>query len=95
MRFPLARPRPPHVTSSVYAAEQQSRERRPLPMQRREVAAQACLASLFLVAAGLLARLRARGATCNVTDLVLLVLAAAVLGRLDFEAGPATRCRPS
>ena len=87
MRFSrLARSSPPHVAPSVYVTAQQSRERRPLPMERRELAAQTLVALAFLAAAGLLIGLGFSGEV-NVIDLVLLVLAAAVLGRLEFETG--------
>jgi putative nucleotidyltransferase with HDIG domain len=55
-------------------------------MERRELAAQILVASLFLVAAGLLLGLGFHG-NVSVSDLVLLVLGAAVLGRLEFETG--------
>ena len=74
------------MTSSVYVTEQQARERRRLPMERRELAAQGLGAALFVVAAALLLAFGLGGGV-SWTDLVLLVLAAAVLGRLEFETG--------
>jgi putative nucleotidyltransferase with HDIG domain len=74
------------VNASTDVAEQ-SRKRRPQPMEPRELRAQLLVAALFLVAAGLLLAFGLEGAEVPVTDLVLLVLAAAVLGRLDFETG--------
>lgn len=55
-------------------------------MQRRELVAQSLVASLFLVAAGLLVGLGVDG-DVKIVDLLLLVLAAALLGRLEFEVG--------
>jgi putative nucleotidyltransferase with HDIG domain len=86
MRHSLARRPPAHVTSSVYVTEQQSRERKPLPMERRELAAQGLMASLFLLAAGSLVAFGLRGEV-SLSDLLLLVLGAAILGRLEFETG--------
>ena len=63
------------------------RERRPLPMKPRELRAQLFVAALFLLAAGLLLAFGLDGAEVPVTDLVLLVLAATILGRLELEAG--------
>jgi putative nucleotidyltransferase with HDIG domain len=55
-------------------------------MEPHELAAQMLVGVLFMVAAGLLLALAPVGSV-PVTDLVLLVLAAALLGRLDFEIG--------
>jgi len=82
----LRRPPQPDVTSSVDIAEQ-SRQRRPKPMAPQELRAQLLVASLFVLAAGLLAGFGLDGERIEVADLVLLVLAAVVLGRLDFETG--------
>src|SRR5215207_3232623 len=76
---------PADAATDAHVAEQ-SRVRRPLPMERRELAAQLLVAALFLLAAGLLLAFGLDGEV-DVTDLVLLVLAAAILGRLDFETG--------
>jgi putative nucleotidyltransferase with HDIG domain len=76
----------PDVNATAVVAEQ-SRERRPKPMGPRELRAQLLVAALFVVAAGLLLALGLDGRPIPVTDLVLLVLAAVVLGRLDFETG--------
>ena len=74
------------MNASAEVAEQ-SRKRRPQPMEPRELRAQLLVAALFLVAAGLLLAFGLDGQNVPVTDLVLLVLAAVVLGRLDFETG--------
>ena len=74
------------MNASAEVAEQ-SRKRRPQPMEPRELRAQLLVAALFLVAAGLLLAFGLDGEKVPVTDLVLLVLAAVVLGRLDFETG--------
>ena len=66
--------------------EQESRERRRLPMEHREFAAQGLVATLFLLAAGLLAAFGHSG-DVSLIDLLLLVFAAAALGRLEFETG--------
>jgi putative nucleotidyltransferase with HDIG domain len=63
-----------------------ARERRSTPMQRRELVAQSLVASLFLLAAGALAAFGLDGEV-KTLDLLLLVLATALLGRLEFEAG--------
>ena len=55
-------------------------------MERRELAVQALVAALFLVAAGSLVAFGLEG-DVDLVDLVLLVAAAAVLGRLEFEIG--------
>jgi putative nucleotidyltransferase with HDIG domain len=56
------------------------------PMGRREFAAQALTAALFLVAAGLLVA-SAGQIDVDLPDLALLVLALAALGRLEFDFG--------
>ena len=76
------------MTASAHVAEQ-SRERRALPMEPRELRAQLLVAALFVLAAGLLLAFGLEGEV-PVTDLVLLVAAAVILGRLDFE----TTARP-
>jgi putative nucleotidyltransferase with HDIG domain len=73
------------MTTSVHVAEE-SRERRPRRMAPRELRAQLLVAGLFVIAAGLLLVYGLEGEV-HVTDLVLLVLAATILGRLDFETG--------
>ena len=65
----------PDVNASAEVAEQ-SRERRPQPMEPRELRAQLLVAALFLRRRRAAARVRARGREVPVTDLVLLVLAA-------------------
>jgi len=67
---------------------EQARARRLEPMGRRELAAQALAAALFLIAAGLLLAL---GDERNVDwlDAGLLVVALALLYRLEFEIGSA------
>jgi putative nucleotidyltransferase with HDIG domain len=81
----LGRRPSPDVTASAHVAEQ-SRGRRALPMEPRELRAQLLVAALFVLAAGLLLAFGLEGEV-PVTDLVLLVVAAVVLGRLDFETG--------
>src|SRR3954452_13070043 len=63
-----------------------SRSRLKTRTHPREVAAQAVVGIPFLVAAGLLA---ARGLhePVDATDVAVFVLAAAVMGRLEFEVG--------
>jgi putative nucleotidyltransferase with HDIG domain len=73
------------VTPSLEETEQ-ARARSLEPVGRREFAAQALVAVLFVVGAGLLVTLGQRDGV-EVPDLVLLVLALAVLGRLDFDFG--------
>lgn len=73
------------MTPSLEETEQ-ARARSLEPMGRREFAAQAVTAALFLVAAGLLVR-AAGPIDVDVLDLVLLVLALAALGRLEFDFG--------
>ncbi|MDX6677741.1 MAG: hypothetical protein QOE31_1793 [Solirubrobacteraceae bacterium] len=65
---------------------EEARARRPEPMRRRELAAQALVAALFLAAAGLLLALGRRDGV-DAVDVVLLVVATAALGRLEFEVG--------
>ena len=55
-------------------------------MEPRELAAQTLVAAAFAAAAGILLALAPVG-SIPLTDLVLLVLAAALLGRLEFEIG--------
>ena len=73
------------MTPSLEETEQ-ARARSLEPMGRREFAAQAVTAALFLVAAGLLVG-AAAPVHVDVLDLVLLVLALAALGRLEFDFG--------
>ncbi len=65
---------------------EEGRARVRVGMGSRELAAQALVGVLFVVAAGLLLVLAPIG-RIPVVDLVLLVLAAALLGRLEFEIG--------
>ncbi|MDX6680676.1 MAG: hypothetical protein QOG94_715 [Solirubrobacteraceae bacterium] len=55
-------------------------------MRRPELAAQALVAALFLVASGLLLALGRHDAV-DTGDVVLLVVATAILGRVEFEVG--------
>jgi putative nucleotidyltransferase with HDIG domain len=64
---------------------QHARARLAEPMSHREFSAQAFAAALFVAAAGALFALGERGV--DALDLVLLVAAMAVLGRLEFEVG--------
>jgi putative nucleotidyltransferase with HDIG domain len=75
----------PKMTPSLDETEQ-ARARRLEPMGRRELAAQALVASLFLVAAGALLAF-GRHDDVDALDLVLLIVATAALGRLEFEIG--------
>jgi putative nucleotidyltransferase with HDIG domain len=73
------------MTPSLEETEQ-ARARSLEPVGQREFAAQALVAVLFVVAAGLLVT-HADPGDVHVLDLVLLVLALAALGRLDFDFG--------
>ncbi len=73
------------MTPSLEETEQ-ARARSLEPVGRREFAAQALVALLFVVAAGLLVAFGDHD-DVPVVDLVLLVLALAALGRLDFDFG--------
>ena len=74
------------VVRNVKPPTEEARERRSLRMQRSEIVAQSIVASLFLAAAGMLVALGLEG-DVKIVDLVLLVLAAALLGRLEVEVG--------
>jgi putative nucleotidyltransferase with HDIG domain len=65
---------------------EEARARRPEPMRRPELAAQALVAVLFLLASGLLLAF-GRHDCVDTSDVVLLVVATAALGRLEFEVG--------
>src|SRR3982751_1619958 len=73
------------MTPSLEDTEQ-ARARSLEPVGRREFAAQAMVAVLFLVAAGLLVAFGDHDGV-GVLDLALLVLALAALGRLEFDFG--------
>jgi len=73
------------MTPSLEETEQ-ARARSLEPVGRREFAAQALVAVLFLVAAGLLLAFGDRG-DIPLLDLALLVFALAGLGRLEFDLG--------
>ena len=66
--------------------EEAARARRLKPMTRRELAAQACVAALFVIVAGVLLIFGDHEGV-DPLDLVLLVGATALLGRLEFEIG--------
>jgi putative nucleotidyltransferase with HDIG domain len=65
---------------------EEARARRPEPMRRPELVAQALVAVLFLLASGLLLAFGRHG-DVDTSDVVLLVVATAALGRLEFEVG--------
>ena len=65
---------------------EEARARAPEPMRRRELVAQALVAMLFLAASGLLLAF-GRHDDVPSSDLILLVVATAALGRLEFEVG--------
>ena len=73
------------MTPSLEETEQ-ARARSLEPVGRREFAAQAIVAVLFVVAAGLLAALGSYD-DVDVVDVALLVAALAALGRLEFDFG--------
>lgn len=73
------------MTPSVEETEQ-AHARSLEPVGRREFAAQALMAALFLVAAGLLAAYGDRE-DVGMLDFVLLVLSLTALGRLEFDFG--------
>jgi len=73
------------MTASLDDTEE-ARARRLAPLERRDLAVQACVAALFLAAAALLAAIGG-GEPVHVPDLVLLVVAMAGLGRVEFEIG--------
>jgi putative nucleotidyltransferase with HDIG domain len=74
------------MARSLDESEKAARARRLEPMEGRELAAQVSVATLFLVAAAVLL---ANGSheDVGVLDLVLLVIALALLGRVEFEIG--------
>jgi HD-GYP domain-containing protein (c-di-GMP phosphodiesterase class II) len=72
--------------SSSLDETEEARARYAQRFERSELVAQALVAALFLVAAGLLLAFGHRGPV-DVLDLALLVVAAALLGRLEFESG--------
>jgi putative nucleotidyltransferase with HDIG domain len=73
------------MSSSVHEAEE-ARARYAQRFEPSELVAQATVATLFLVAAGLLLAF-GHHERVDALDLALLVLAAALLGRLEFEIG--------
>jgi putative nucleotidyltransferase with HDIG domain len=73
------------MTPSLDETEE-ARARRLEPMRRRDLAAQLVVAALFAVAAGLL-WMGGGDESVDVLDLVLLIVATAALGRVEFEIG--------
>jgi len=67
-------------------SEEAARVRRLEPLERREFAAQGSVAVLFLLASGVLLAVGTHDGV-RAADLVLLVIAIALLGRLEFEIG--------